>query len=69
VTTSVAAQPVLDVFEDRPEAVVPCCHVCGRTGEQILVDGVGVPQFRAAVLWALLAIDEHVKREHLGGTP
>jgi transposase len=57
-------QPALDLFEPKPEAVLPCCHVCGKHGELITVDGVGVLDLRAAAMWALLAISEHVRQEH-----
>lgn len=58
------AQPVLDLFEPAPEAVLPCCHLCGKHGDLITVDGVAVLDMRAASMWALLAIAEHVRQEH-----
>jgi hypothetical protein len=58
------AQPVLDIFEEKPEAVLPCCHVCGKHGDVITVDQVAVLDLRAATMWALLAIAEHVRRDH-----
>jgi transposase len=58
------AQPVLELFEEKPEAVLPCCHVCGKHGDLIEVDGIGVLDLRAATQWALLAIAEHVRQDH-----
>lgn len=57
-------QPVLDLFEEAPEALVPVCHVCGLHGSRIEVDGVAVPTMRAAALWAVFELGEHVKLAH-----
>ena len=60
----VLMQPVLDLFEEPREAVVPCCGKCGATGDRIEVDGVAVRDLRAAALWALIAIGEHEREMH-----
>lgn len=56
-------QPVLDIFEERPEAVVPRCAHCGAQGPRIEVGGV-VPSLRAAALWAVIEIERHEREMH-----
>lgn len=61
------SQPVLDLFEPTPEALLPCCHICGGHGDLVTVNPAeGIPTLRAASLFALLEIAEHVHQEHPG---
>ena len=61
-----ADQPVLDLFEAAPEAIVPACGHCSARGEPIVVTGRGtaVPDFHAAALWAWLEIKNHEREMH-----
>lgn len=58
------AQPVLDMFEETPAAIVPTCGKCGATGPKIVADGLVVPDLHAASMWALIAIGEHEREMH-----
>lgn len=61
-----AEQPVLDLFEERPEAIVPACMHCSAHGEPIVVTGPGtaVPDMHAAVVWGWLEIKRHEREMH-----
>lgn len=68
-TARVDAGEQLDLFAVSPPAepefaLVPVCHLCGKRGEPVPVEGGGSAPWRAAESFAYAARQAHLQQEH-----